>query len=777
MNMSNETPDELLTSKQHLARIIEASAAGIDDKDLFALISQQFEIEVSEGNFTPERQALFQTMLPRIERCMETQPGDLADSVNDLAKLKAMMPAVAEACQTPSRRQSDPVVQKGTYQEVLMAKFKRVSSWLGQQAVALNRGEFTNESLKELYILRCGEIENAILSAPDSVAARGIERELVRRFALEVKETALAEHLMIADPIWPTPVVTGNYSGVFFSGFEHTQESLLRALNTLDVGLSVMPQKTQGNPAEYRWNQMRVAAVCVFDMTHYNRNETDKKHRQNQASIGYELGIALALGRPIVVLANPSTVLPFDIDLSPVILEKGADPTNLLATAIDDAIYTVQRTGGENSLKSTREQARLIFSMHPDADVRLTAKHALGSGQPDASHLRNTLDTIVDMVGVDAPFLLTPAWAGSYPSKRYRRCFHITPFGPAWANTVRDIVESACNNASEKTKYRRGDTVMTADIIRSIWDEICRATHVVVDLTGLNFNALMELGMAHTLGREVLLITQDTNFDTYPKSLKKQRFHQYSLTQQGVSELKTTLERFFTGEAEIDVSPPQINKRQSTTALTCPEALSIRAHIDNTLQQSHGNDSKALRSHAKLMKVKMYAERIEDVRSYIDCVPAFVEGLAEAAKQSNLLAEVQPVLTTMQSYFSETNDFIPDHNGLLGLLDDAYIVYVFIEELNNDFIMNQGRPLLAIDAAAMSQDIEPLLGEHIRTTIRQQVRANIEQNKMTRNLKTAGKWLLGGMAAAVAWKVIANNRAESARTDEKWDLMIRNIYQ
>ncbi len=58
-------------------------------------------------------------------------------------------------------------------------------------------------------------------------------------------------------------------------------------------------------------------------------------------------------------------------------------------------------------------------------------------------------------------------------------------------------------------EYIRGDHVLDADIIRSIWDNLCQATHVLVDLTGLNANVALELGIAHTLGRNVLLVSQD----------------------------------------------------------------------------------------------------------------------------------------------------------------------------------------------------------------------------------------------------------------------------
>jgi hypothetical protein len=81
--------------------------------------------------------------------------------------------------------------------------------------------------------------------------------------------------------------------------------------------------------------------------------------------------------------------------------------------------------------------------------------------------------------------------------------------------------------------------------LRSIWDEICRATHVVVDLTGLNANVALELGMAHTLGRNTMLISQDRQPEKYFRAIAKQRIHNYAINNDAaITEFSSTLKRF-----------------------------------------------------------------------------------------------------------------------------------------------------------------------------------------------------------------------------------------
>jgi hypothetical protein len=100
------------------------------------------------------------------------------------------------------------------------------------------------------------------------------------------------------------------------------------------------------------------------------------------------------------------------------------------------------------------------------------------------------------------------------------------PFSEAWSDDVRNIVASACEG---KVRYVRGDAVEDERIIRSIWDSICAATHVLVDITGLNDNVLLELGLAHALGRRTLIA--------------KRRVQPYSMTD-GAQALTSALQRF-----------------------------------------------------------------------------------------------------------------------------------------------------------------------------------------------------------------------------------------
>jgi hypothetical protein len=115
-----------------------------------------------------------------------------------------------------------------------------------------------------------------------------------------------------------------------------------------------------------------------------------------------------------------------------------------------------------------------------------------------------------------------------------------------WAGDTMKVTAQACAAAAPPVQYVRGDQVRDPDIILSIWDNLCQATHVLVDLTGLNANVLLELGIAHTLGRNVLLVSQDEPGKDALPSLSKQRVHRYDVgSPQGLRPLRLALEAFF----------------------------------------------------------------------------------------------------------------------------------------------------------------------------------------------------------------------------------------
>ena len=85
-------------------------------------------------------------------------------------------------------------------------------------------------------------------------------------------------------------------------------------------------------------------------------------------------------------------------------------------------------------------------------------------------------------------------------------CFVIMPFREEYEpiyNKIKDAVKK------ENYKCKRADEVDKGPITKTIFEHIFQAKAIVADLTDSNPNVFYELGVAHTLGRKTILISQE----------------------------------------------------------------------------------------------------------------------------------------------------------------------------------------------------------------------------------------------------------------------------
>jgi len=103
---------------------------------------------------------------------------------------------------------------------------------------------------------------------------------------------------------------------------------------------------------------------------------------------------------------------------------------------------------------------------------------------------------------------------------------------------VYNSIQQACVSAG--LNCRRADDIWeNPAIIQDVVSLIDRSRVVVCDCTGRNPNVFYEIGIAHTLGREVILITQSGQ--DIPFDLRHLRYVPYLNNDQGRAELTTTL--------------------------------------------------------------------------------------------------------------------------------------------------------------------------------------------------------------------------------------------
>lgn len=100
-----------------------------------------------------------------------------------------------------------------------------------------------------------------------------------------------------------------------------------------------------------------------------------------------------------------------------------------------------------------------------------------------------------------------------------KTCFMIMPFTERLSKIYRDIIKPTIESIG--IGISRGDDFFTTgSIMEDVWRRVCLADFLIADLTGKSPNVYYELGIAHTIGKPVILLTQsmeDVPFDVRDK--------------------------------------------------------------------------------------------------------------------------------------------------------------------------------------------------------------------------------------------------------------------
>ena len=126
----------------------------------------------------------------------------------------------------------------------------------------------------------------------------------------------------------------------------------------------------------------------------------------------------------------------------------------------------------------------------------------------------------------------------------------------SFAEELRPIYDDHILNVTKSLNLvaKRADDFFGAHHIMSdVWEAINSARVIIADCTGRNPNVFYEIGVAHTLGRTVILITQDSN--DVPFDLRAIRYIQYKYDPRGVKLFEENLERTLKSELEASAAP------------------------------------------------------------------------------------------------------------------------------------------------------------------------------------------------------------------------------
>lgn len=123
--------------------------------------------------------------------------------------------------------------------------------------------------------------------------------------------------------------------------------------------------------------------------------------------------------------------------------------------------------------------------------------------------------------------------------ERNRNVFVLTPFHPRYENTY-DLISNVCNKVG--LKCSRGDEqFIRGGVLSHILKELTSASIVIANIDGRNPNVYYELGIAHALDKDVILIS--SSVEEVPFDLKSQRLIVWKHPAELEKELNATLTR------------------------------------------------------------------------------------------------------------------------------------------------------------------------------------------------------------------------------------------
>jgi hypothetical protein len=125
------------------------------------------------------------------------------------------------------------------------------------------------------------------------------------------------------------------------------------------------------------------------------------------------------------------------------------------------------------------------------------------------------------------------------PSPKYSYdVFMLMPFAPelkpVYDNHIRKII-----NGFNLSIARADDFFSQNAIMEEIWSAIAFAKILIADCTNKNPNVFYEIGLAHAIGKPVILITQ--NPDDVPFDIRHRRYIQYAYTPPGMEKFEKDL--------------------------------------------------------------------------------------------------------------------------------------------------------------------------------------------------------------------------------------------
>ncbi len=201
-----------------------------------------------------------------------------------------------------------------------------------------------------------------------------------------------------------------------------------------------------------------------------------------------------------------------------------------------------------NVLRQLEEAGLITHQPSPGNDAPFSGRLEISANWPSVQHALGISLRKVAQLGSNS-MVVTPYFSLPKPTKGPLDILVLMSFDPKLRPIYDDHILKVTKSLNLDAK-RADDFFTTHHVMSDVWDAINAARLVIADCTGRNPNVFYEIGMAHTLGRSVVLITQH-NRDV-PFDLQDIRYIQYEYTPPGMEKFEKQLTS--TLQSELSVS-------------------------------------------------------------------------------------------------------------------------------------------------------------------------------------------------------------------------------
>jgi hypothetical protein len=136
---------------------------------------------------------------------------------------------------------------------------------------------------------------------------------------------------------------------------------------------------------------------------------------------------------------------------------------------------------------------------------------------------------------------VAPVFGRPRQPKEKTDIFVVMPFDSKMVKVYTNHIRKAVEELG-LTIRRADDTFTPGKFMDKVWDGICAAQLILADCTDKNPNVFYEIGIAHTVGKQVVLITRSE--EDIPSDIKQYDYIPYVYDPEGVESLIEKLKMF-----------------------------------------------------------------------------------------------------------------------------------------------------------------------------------------------------------------------------------------